>query len=268
MQKYLNLWGLSEPKLLATTPTSFIYEVLKSEKFILKILTESGAVDEKASSAVLSAWDGQGAVALKAFDEGALLIERLEGSNLYSFSEVNQEEKATEIFIQIIRKIHAHPIPQTHSIPNLSVLFKPLEKFTQFSSDNRQLFEKAVRVSQQLLATTADVVVLHGDLHHENVMQRKSGEYVCFDPKGFIGDPCYEMATILKNPWAFPAISEREDLCLARAQRFADALQLPLDRILNFAFVHMCLSAMWAIEDGQDPSHQMTIASFLEKHVS
>lgn len=268
LQNYLKLWSLSEPKLLATTPTSFIYEVSSGEDFILKILTPIGLQDEKESAAVLTAWQGRGAVSLKAFDQGALLIERLEGPNLYAFSASDQEEQATQILCGIIRKIHANPIPQRHTIPLLGVLFEPLMNFQQIPSDKKKLFKKAVEMGRHLLQTQSEVVLLHGDLHHENVMKRKTGEYVCFDPKGFIGDPSYEIATILKNPWDYPAISEREDLCLARAQSFAEALQLPLDRILGFAFVHMCLSAMWALQDGGDPSHQLKIASFLESHVS
>lgn len=268
LQSYLKIWELSQPRLLAVTPTSSIYEVSKGEDLILKIFTPSGAIDEKSSSEVLKIWNGDGAAHLHAFDEGALLIERLYDPHLDSFSAKNEEDQATEIFIQIIQKIHVHPIPRNHTIPELATLFKPLDTFTQFPASRKNLFQKAVEISHSLLATQQNVVVLHGDLHHENVMMRKTGEYVCFDPKGFIGDPCYEIATILKNPWSVPQISENEDLCLARAERLAKVLELPLQRILDFAFVHMCLSTMWAFQDGQDPTHQLRIASFLEKHVS
>jgi streptomycin 6-kinase len=253
---------------VATTLTSFIYEVTRGEKLILKIFTSTGAEDEKASSEVLTAWNGNGAVKLMAFDKGALLIERLEGANLYCFSESNQENQATDVFTQIIKKIHSCAIPKEHSIPDLSELFKPLRSFTDFPPDKKYLFQKAMEISHLLLSTQNEVVILHGDLHHENVMKRKNGEYICFDPKGFIGDPCYEIATILKNPWGFPQISEREDLCLERAKVLADSLGLSLSRIIDFAFVHMCLSTMWAIQDGQDFAHQMKVASFLERHVS
>ncbi|WP_413287938.1 aminoglycoside phosphotransferase family protein [Bdellovibrio sp. HCB337] len=268
LEKYLTLWNLSDPKLVATTPTSFIYEVSRDEDLILKIFTETGAIDEKASSSVLAAWNGNGSVELKASDDGALLIERLEGPNLYFYSESKNETKATEIFVHIIKKIHSSPLPKNHSIPELSTLFKTLYDFTGSPEKHRPLFQKSVEVARSLISTQNKVVLLHGDLHHENVMKRKHGEYVCFDPKGFIGDPCYEIATILKNPWDFPEISENEKLCIERANMFADSLKLPVQRILEFSFVHMCLSAMWAIQDGQDYSHQMKIAQFLESYIS
>lgn len=268
LKKYLSLWELSNHFLLASTPTSNVYEVVRDEKFILKVFTKAGAEDERASASVLQVWGGKGAVKLMVFDTGALLMERLEGPNLYSYSKNGGEPKATEVFVSIIKKIHSIPIPSEHSIPEISALIKPLEKFSSLELPDRDLFRKAHEVGSNLLKTTDTKVVLHGDLHHENVMRRKSGEYVCFDPKGFIGDPAYEIATILKNPWDYPEISENEFTCIERAKTFSTLLHLPLARVLKFAFVHMCLSTMWAIEDGNDFSHQFKIAQFLRKYAS
>jgi len=268
LQEYQSKWNLTDVQLLASTPTSFIFEVhQEKEALILKIFTPTGAVDEKHGAEVLNLWNGQGAAKVIAHDEGAVLLEKLYGPNLYSFSELDREDLASELFISIIKKIHAVKVPEQHHIPTLKKLFEPLYKFQTGPEEIMPLVMQALFLADELQMTEERTVVLHGDLHHENVMRRSSGDYVCFDPKGLIGDPCYEIATILKNPWDYPQISHKETLCIERAAKFANSLKLSYERIIKYAFVHMCLSMMWALEDGRDYSHPFEIAQFLEKHV-
>ena len=42
-------------------------------------------------------------------------------------------------------------------------------------------------------------MLLHGDLHHDNILQN-SGSWLAVDPKGYIGDPAFEPAAYLCNP--------------------------------------------------------------------
>jgi len=115
---------------------------------------------------------------------------------------------------------------------------------------------KGKKLSEHLLSTQTKEVLLHGDLHHENILKNSNGEYVCFDPKGMVGDPSYELGTTLKNPWGYPEVSQDIEMFKKRAEEFSKGLSLPLDRIIGFTFVHLCLSIGWAIEDGGDFSHQ------------
>lgn len=269
LEFYSEKWNLTYQNLVTETATSILYEVRKNnDSYILKILNEVGKVDEAGGAIALKAWDGNGSVNLVESDEDALLLEKLDLPNLYSFSEINKEDRATEVFIDIIKKIHSiTPDQYVNQFVGLDKVFDFFDK-TPSDIENREMFPRAQKVAKNLLETTSKQVLLHGDLHHENVMRRTTSEYVCIDPKGYIGDPSYEIATILKNPWAYPEISESEIICLKRAKSFSKQLQLPLDRILSFAFVHMCLSVLWSHIDGsREYSHQMKIATFLSKHV-
>ena len=121
------------------------------------------------------------------------------------------------------------------------------------------MFQKAELLADKLLATQTKEVLLHGDLHHENVKLNSRGEYVCYDPKGFIGDPAYELGTTLKNPWKYPNIAHDKEMFIKRAKYFSNELNLPFDRVIGFAYVHFCLSFGWALEDGGDYSHQFEL---------
>ena len=61
-------------------------------------------------------------------------------------------------------------------------------------------------------------VVLHGDLHHENVIveDRRDGSS-CFDPKGVIGHPGYDVAPLLGNPVG--RLAERVDVVALLSSR-------------------------------------------------
>lgn len=52
----------------------------------------------------------------------------------------------------------------------------------------------------ELLASSPDPVFLHGDLHHENILAGPGDSFWAIDPKGLVGDPCFEAAAWLRNP--------------------------------------------------------------------
>lgn len=73
----------------------------------------------------------------------------------------------------------------------------------------------------QLLSTSPAPVFLHGDLHHENILQGQGSDHWVIDPKGLVGDPAFEAAAWLRNP----VNQSREPQELkARFERRLDAL--------------------------------------------
>jgi streptomycin 6-kinase len=268
LEYYSNLWSLSNIESIAKTYTGHIYKVdSKHGPAVLKIFTEAGIKDEHGGTYFLQACSGKGAAYLFEYSDNAQLIEYLPGQNLYECSKNEREEEATLIFIKIIKKIHkTHIIENREKLTTLNQLFRLFDKLNPPQGLNH-LFQKANKLSKYLLATQTQEVLLHGDLHHENILKNANGECVCFDPKGMIGDPAYELGTTLKNPWAYPDISQNIEMFKKRADTFSTELNLPLDRIIGFCFIHLCLSIAWAIEDGGDYSHQEILALKVEKLV-
>lgn len=60
---------------------------------------------------------------------------------------------------------------------------------------NGKYLSKGRKLKDELLAVNAPLVLLHGDLHHDNVIQNKD-EWLAIDPHGVIGHPVNEL-------WAF-----------------------------------------------------------------
>lgn len=260
LDKYIEDWKLENCNKLVSTFTSDIY-IAESRygKVILKILNDIGIEDELPGTYFLKNCNGYGSVKLFEFDEKALLIEYLPGENLYQYSKAGSELKASKVFCEIIKKIHdIKEINHATKLINYKNLFKIFDRI-EFPVKLKELMDKGKNISKNLVSSQCKEVLLHGDLHHENVISRANGKFVCFDPKGFIGDPAYELGTTLKNPWDYPQISQDIILFQERAKYFSNELNLPYERIVGFAFVHLCLSIAWAIEDECNYDHQLKL---------
>jgi streptomycin 6-kinase len=58
---------------------------------------------------------------------------------------------------------------------------------------------RAERLSADLLESAATEVLLHGDLHHFNILSARREPWLCIDPKGMRGHPGYEVGPFLLN---------------------------------------------------------------------
>lgn len=74
------------------------------------------------------------------------------------------------------------------------------------------VIDRVLVLQQELLASTDRHVLLHADLHCENVLLSARG-WLAIDPKPLVGDPAYGLAQALANdrptPAEVPAISRR-----------------------------------------------------------
>lgn len=88
--------------------------------------------------------------------------------------------------------------------------------------------------------------LLHGDLHHQNILLSQNGEWKAIDPKGIISETAYELTPVLinnlqgKDPTV--TIGKRIDL-------FSELLGIERLRIIQWGIFRSVLSAYWTSED-------------------
>lgn len=243
---YLTAWNLSNPQFLTQTMTSHIYTVTYgTETVILKLLSAS-EIDEQRGAVALRHFDGQGAVRLLLYDEGAHLLEYAAGDELVTLVERGEDENATRIVAQVINQLHG--VPQDIPPDGLLMLerwFKAL--FNKAASDREagidSVYVRSASVALRLLADQRQVRVLHGDIHHRNIRKTPRG-WLTFDPKGLIGERTYDCANTLCNP-GMPELVHNETRLLTNAAILADTLALDLARVLAFTYAYACLNASW-----------------------
>ncbi len=226
---------------------------------ILKLGLDHEALTREAFA--LKCFAGCGAVKVLAEDKGMLLLERaMPGISLKSYFS-DREQKSIEIAFGVMQKLHQANISVAHNFPNIQDWLSALDK--DLNIPNVYL-KKARKLRDQLLKTADANVLLHGDLHHDNILQ--NGEtWVVIDPKGVIGEPAYEVAAFIRNP--IPELLNHADvpnIILNRITYFAKIIQLPSQRILDLCFVQAVLAWAWALEDGCDMSYFEQLAKIFD----
>jgi streptomycin 6-kinase len=226
------------------------------------VLKVSRFVDETRNEiAALQLWNGEGAARLLDADPdaGALLIERLEpGGMLVEVAETN-DDASTRIAADMLSRLW-RPAPEVHDL-------RLLESWCEAYDRNRKalargdrefpadLFQRADSLRRELLASTGTPMVLHGDMHHYNVLRSQRAEWLAIDPKGLAGDPCFDVCQFLRNPHDMPAEVNRRRLDI-----FCATLGLNRSRVKDWCFVHAMLDACWDYEDGNSWDHQIAYA--------
>ncbi|GAA4242207.1 aminoglycoside phosphotransferase family protein [Actinomadura meridiana] len=208
--------------------------------------------------AALDFYHGHGAVRLLAHDHdrGALLLERADPGTLARDLVPAKDDEATAAVINLIQQLH-NPAPPGYPLPDLSTEAKSFaEHLNRFPGDDplpRHLVERAAKLFDELCADTTEPVVLHGDLHHDNVLRARREPWLAIDPHGYVGDPGYEVGALLYNPDP----GDRDDALLAlvpaRIEQLADGLRIPSERVAAWGFVVAVLSEVWTTEDGGTP---------------
>jgi streptomycin 6-kinase len=103
--------------------------------------------------------------------------------------------------------------------------------------------------------------LLHGDLHHENILESESGGWIAIDPKGVIGPRVMECGRFLHNFIVdeIPGLNEIEDatdeqivrVLSVRFETFSELMDLDYSDIVAAAYVDLVLSTCWSINSNQ-----------------
>ena len=118
----------------------------------------------------------------------------------------------------------------------------------------RRLVEQARSLGEDFVADPAtDGVMIHGDLHYENVLAAEREPWLVIDPKPMSGNPHYEVAPLLWNRWDEVLASGNVRAAVRRRfDAIVDVAGLDGDRARDWVVVRMVHNAMWTIEDDPD----------------
>lgn len=256
---YLASWRLDPDGPPIETATSWLLPVRhRGAPAMLKRLKPSS--DEADGIAALRHFAGDGALALIEASADAVLMERAVGPrSLAAMALSGEDDAAARILAATAMRLHR---PRPAPPPEIASLRRRFRALFELRS-TAAVLDRAATMAERLFAEPRDVAVLHGDLHHENVLDSPRG-WLAIDPKGAIGEATYDLANLFCNP----AGVERLVLDPARASRlallFAEVTGFERQRILAVAFAHAGLATSWNIEDGIDPRLGLAIAAMLE----
>jgi streptomycin 6-kinase len=203
----------------------------------------------------LRCFDGRGAVRLLEvdFNRGAMLIEHASPGQPLTLLE--DDDQATRMAAVLMQRLW-RPVPECDAFPTLADWHKGFGRLRQrfnggtgpLSSD---LVDRAEKLYTELIDSTETPMLLHGDLHHDNIVSARREAWLALDPKGVIGDPVFETVALLHNPISVVnAHPDAKSMLQRRINILADVLGFRRQRIRDWALAQGMLSAWWCIEDG------------------
>jgi streptomycin 6-kinase len=216
------------------------------------------------------AFAGEGICAALEQDEerNASLLERaLPGVPLAALV-AEDDERATAIAIDLMQRLW-RPAPADHQFPTVADwavgLARHRERFGGGTGPlPARIFEEAEDAFRWLLATTTEPLLLHGDLHHDNILSATRQPWLIIDPKGIVGDPGYDLGAFLYNP--MPGLLDLPNpgqIIARRVDQLADGLGMQRARVRGWGIAQAVLSACWSIEGNEDWRHTITCGEYL-----
>jgi len=267
LDHYCKIWGLRPlRKLSEDRPTSQIHKVdFDGRPAVLKLLTPLGAEDERHGAWALRLWAGNGAANVYQADEGAHLLEFIDGPDCVALVRDGFDAEASAILGNAMAQLHAaYPGNPPEDFTTLEQRFSEL--FSMANKDGIDpIFGRGAQMARRLLKAPLNEVLLHGDLHHENIMHSSTRGWLVIDAKGLRGETTYDGAMAVLNPLGFSDVVETPERIRQIAGILAQFMEVPEERLLQFTFAHACLSASWAMETSNFSSNRaLRIARLIE----
>ncbi|MFQ6575989.1 aminoglycoside phosphotransferase family protein [Pseudomonas sp. UM16] len=242
-EPYLQRWQLIADGAPIITHSSHLLPVrYRKQPAMLKV----ALVAEELNGALLMQWwDGQGAAKVLAHADNGLLLERAQGLDALDDYAVNgRDQQATQILCQTVANLHALERKPALPLVDLHTWFKGLRRAAQLHGG---IYQHCSQIAEQLLAAPWEESVLHGDIHHGNVLDFGPRGWLAIDPKGLYGERTFDYANLFCNP--SPHIATDYQHFSQRLEIVCALAGLPRQRLLQWIVAWCGLSAAWFQED-------------------
>ena len=262
LEPHLALWSLTPDGLPAQSQTSVVQFVRRGEeRLVLKLITHA---DEAGQRAALLHFAGRGAVRLLDWEGPALLLERARpGEPLVRLVLHDRDDEATRLACDVMAGLHQQPAAAPAELRTVEGWGRGFARVRAAGVERgveAGLIDRAGQVYAELCASQGERVLLHGDLHHHNILSDEARGWLAIDPKGVIGERAYETGALLRNPMGRPDLFAKPQIVARRAAILSERLGLDPARVLGWAFSQAVLSALWSVEDGGEPGQGVAMA--------
>jgi streptomycin 6-kinase len=242
-------WRVTIQRTVATDGAMVVAGQRGGQPVVLKVVKQPG--DEWRAGELAALFGGRGVAQVLEHTEGAALYERLDpGEPLATLVLDGRDEQATDILAMIMGRMSPREPPAW--CPTVEGWGEGFARYMA-SGDTRidaALVASAQRVFAQLCATQREPGLLHGDLHHYNVLSDRARGWCAVDPKGVVGELEYELGAALRSPYDRPELFAALAIAERRLEQFGLALGIDVGRARGWAFAQAVLAAISQLEQG------------------
>ncbi|RAV01740.1 aminoglycoside phosphotransferase family protein [Paenibacillus sp. YN15] len=186
--------------------------------------------------------------------EGAILEERiLPGTPLRA---EQSTEKRLSVYSGLVSGLHKEP-SDPGAYPSYLDWVSRIAYFMQGQEDFRELsghMQRAEALCRVLWAAYPRRLLLHGDLHHDNILLGEGGAYRIIDPKGVVGDPVFDVPRFILNEMDETIAPDTYGRLNTVIVKLTGLLNIPEAVIRQCLYIETAMSQCWNVESGMTPS--------------
>jgi streptomycin 6-kinase len=212
-------------------PYAFASLVIPAGEVVLKVQFPDPESEHEAEA--LRVWDGDGAVRLIDYDaeRRALLLERARPGTSLALAEPGV---ALDAFVELLPRLWK----------SAGAPFRPLAEEAAWWTEylpgeweeagrpfERALLDAATDALGELSATEGELVLVHQDLHAENVLRAARDEWLAIDPKPLLGEREFALAPIIRGS----ELGHSRRAVVGRLDRLSSELGLDRERARGWA---------------------------------
>jgi streptomycin 6-kinase len=252
-------WGLrlGEPYEAGAAGYTVRAELPDGTPAVLKVIYPHREAEHEGEA--LRVWDGDGAIRLLAYDDlrWAMLIERCEPGTLLAKVD---PVLALDVLIGLLPRLWkpvGEPFRPLADEANWWIEYLPTEWERAGKPFDRQLLDAASARLGELAGSQGEQVLLHQDLHGDNVLAAQREDWLVIDPKPLVGEREFAVAPIVRDP---ELGHSRRDV-LYRLDRLTSELGLDRDRARGWTIGQ---TIAWSLDTSYLPKHVETVRWLLE----
>lgn len=252
--RYAERWRLTLTEKPFETPSSWLAYVERGNTPAVLKIPKPGS-DEHNGARALEHFGERIAVRVVEHDAEAILLERaMPGTTLAEVVLGGQDDDATHVICDLIERLPRDSVPpgDWKTVPYMAGAWDRYRKGTPHPL-LAPYVDRAETMYLDLCRTSSENVLLHGDLHHMNILNDARG-WLIIDPKGVVGDPAYEVAMSLHNPVPHFEMMAEPKVMARRVRIFSERLKISEERVVRWCFAVDILCHLWTVEDRMDTS--------------
>lgn len=184
-------------------------------------------------------------------EHGALLLERVTpGTTLKKEPSL---DKRLSAFVEVWQNAHI--------VPHDTNLFESyLETTVRAAKASwtvgeipalRKAAQRMVESCSELFEKYSERMLLHSDLHGDNLLKNAHGSYTIVDPHGRIGPPICDLGRYIANEYFDADKGKETEVARYVIKQLSEKLKLPPIDIAQVFFVDITLMTCWGAESGE-----------------
>lgn len=167
-------------------------------------------------------------------------------------NEENQAERI-KVFASLFQRLHITPKNIDLYMP-FSDRVKRRFEYVKTREDCKiflQMVDKAEKLFKSISANYNDKKLLHGDLHHENILLYGDGKYLIIDADGTVGDPVFDASRFIMLEFGDNLTGGKDEAIKELVTKLSKCLNIPDEILLQCLFIDNILWLCSDLESGE-----------------